>query len=129
MRRRERRRSGGDPEGEAVLAWWREENERVRAEATGDPEREADVARQLPHDAAGGSAARAAHVRATRGDHEADAGHPAEHGMPYSRRIVDMLARCVAGSRLVVVPAVTHFMSYQAPDAFNEVVLGFLAEH
>lgn len=49
--------------------------------------------------------------------------------MPYSRRIVGMLAQCFAGSRLVVVPAVTHFMSYQAPDAFNEVVLGFLAEH
>jgi len=27
--------------------------------------------------------------------------------------------------RLVVVPAVTHFMSYQTPDAFNEVVLAF----
>ena len=31
----------GDPEGEAVLAWWREENERVRAEAAGDAERAA----------------------------------------------------------------------------------------
>ena len=29
----------GDPEGEAVLAWWRDENERVRAEAAGDAER------------------------------------------------------------------------------------------
>jgi hypothetical protein len=26
----------GDPEGQAVLAWWRAENERVRAEAAGD---------------------------------------------------------------------------------------------
>ena len=31
----------GDPEGEAVLAWWRDENERVRAEAAGDAERRA----------------------------------------------------------------------------------------
>jgi pimeloyl-ACP methyl ester carboxylesterase len=29
----------GDPEGEALLAWWRDENERVRAEAAGDAER------------------------------------------------------------------------------------------
>ena len=33
----------GDPEGEAVLAWWRAENERVRAEAAGDAERGAKL--------------------------------------------------------------------------------------
>ena len=33
----------GDPEGETVLAWWREENERVRAEAAGDVERGATL--------------------------------------------------------------------------------------
>jgi pimeloyl-ACP methyl ester carboxylesterase len=53
----------------------------------------------------------------------------AEHGMPYSRRIVDVLAGCISGSRVVVVPAVTHFMSYQEPEVFNEVVLDFLARH
>ena len=53
----------------------------------------------------------------------------AEYGMPYSRQIVDVLAGCISGSRLVVVPGVTHFMSYQAPDVFNEVVLEFLAQH
>jgi pimeloyl-ACP methyl ester carboxylesterase len=51
----------------------------------------------------------------------------AEHGMPYSRRIVDVLAGCIPSSRLVVVPSVTHFMSYQEPDVFNGVVQDFLA--
>ena len=53
----------------------------------------------------------------------------AEYGMPYSRQIVGVLAGCIPGSRLVVLPSVTHFMSYQAPDVFNEVVLEFLAQH
>jgi pimeloyl-ACP methyl ester carboxylesterase len=49
--------------------------------------------------------------------------------MPYSRVIVDRLACCVPDSRRVVIPSVTHFMSYQNPDVFNGVVLDFLAEH
>jgi pimeloyl-ACP methyl ester carboxylesterase len=49
--------------------------------------------------------------------------------MPYSRRILERLAGCIRGSELVVVPSVTHFMSYQAPDVFNRVVLEFLARH
>ncbi len=53
----------------------------------------------------------------------------AEYGMPYSRRIVDMLAGCIPGSCSVVIPSVTHFMSYQEPDMFNEAVLDFLAQH
>jgi pimeloyl-ACP methyl ester carboxylesterase len=53
----------------------------------------------------------------------------AEHGMPYSRRIVNLLADCIPGSRLAIIPAVTHFMSYEAPDVFNRVVLEFLAQH
>jgi pimeloyl-ACP methyl ester carboxylesterase len=53
----------------------------------------------------------------------------AEHGMPYSRLIVDRLAECISSCRLVVVPAVTHFRSYQAPAIFNRVVLDFLAQH
>ena len=52
----------------------------------------------------------------------------AEHGMPYSRQIVDSLARCIPGSRSRIVPSVTHFMSYQAPGVFNQVVLDFLAQ-
>jgi pimeloyl-ACP methyl ester carboxylesterase len=53
----------------------------------------------------------------------------AEYGMPYSRRIVDKLAGCLPGSRLVAIPSVSHFMSYQQPDRFNEAVLNFVAEH
>jgi pimeloyl-ACP methyl ester carboxylesterase len=49
--------------------------------------------------------------------------------MPYSRLIVDRLAACISGSRLVVIPGATHFMSYQAPELFNEAVLDFLARH
>jgi pimeloyl-ACP methyl ester carboxylesterase len=29
----------------------------------------------------------------------------------------------------VIVPGVTHFMSHQAPDRFNEVVLDFIDRH
>jgi pimeloyl-ACP methyl ester carboxylesterase len=53
----------------------------------------------------------------------------AEYGMPYSRRIVDRLAGCIPGSRLVVIPSATHFMSYQEPELFNTVVLDFVVRH
>ncbi|MBA2644369.1 MAG: hypothetical protein H0U80_02875 [Solirubrobacterales bacterium] len=53
----------------------------------------------------------------------------AEHGMSYSRGILDRLAGCIPGSHKVVIPAATHFVSYQAPDRFNEVVLAFLARN
>ena len=53
----------------------------------------------------------------------------AEHGMPYSRRIVELVAGCVPDCRLADVPGVTHFMSYQAPTVFNRLVLDFLSEH
>jgi pimeloyl-ACP methyl ester carboxylesterase len=52
----------------------------------------------------------------------------AEYGMPYSRRIVDALFRCIPASQRVVIPRVTHFMSYQEPAAFNAAVLSFLAQ-
>ena len=52
----------------------------------------------------------------------------AEYGMPYSRRIVDALAGCIPASRLRIIPAVTHFMSYQAPSVFNHIVRDFLAQ-
>lgn len=48
--------------------------------------------------------------------------------MPYARRIVETLAGCISGNCLVVIPSVTHFMSYQEPDMFNEAVLDFLAQ-
>jgi pimeloyl-ACP methyl ester carboxylesterase len=143
----------GDPEGEAVLAWWRHENERVRKEAAGDNERASKLWFELVNNRgpdtfnAQPEALRRMwldNFNATRP--AAPSPEPvtcarlgaittptlvvgAEYGMPYSRRIVDRLAGCIAGSRLVVIPSVTHFMSYQAPDAFNETVLDFLAQH
>ena len=52
-----------------------------------------------------------------------------EHGMPYSRRIVERVAECIPGARTVIIPSASHFVSYQAPSVFNEVLLDFLAEH
>ena len=52
-----------------------------------------------------------------------------EHGMPYSRRIVERVAGCIPDARTVILPSATHFASYQAPSVFNEVLLAFLAEH
>lgn len=52
-----------------------------------------------------------------------------ERGMPYSRRIAERLAACLPQSELRVVPAVTHFMTYQAPDVLNPLLLEFLDRH
>ncbi len=143
----------GDPEGEAVLAWWRDENERVDAEAAGDTERAAKLWFELVNNR--GPGAFDAQPEGLRrmwldnfGTNRPTAPPPepltreklsaittptlaieAEYGMPYSRRIVDALVECIPGCRLVVVPAVTHFMSYQEPTVFNGVVLDFLAQH
>jgi pimeloyl-ACP methyl ester carboxylesterase len=140
----------GDPEGEAVLAWWRDENERVRAEAAGDSERSARLWFELVNNRGSGTFDdQAAALRrmwldnftATR-----PAAPPpaplrckqlaaiaaptlavgAEYGMRYSRRIVERLAGCVTGCQLVVLPAVTHFMSYQDPGRFNDAVLAHI---
>jgi pimeloyl-ACP methyl ester carboxylesterase len=53
----------------------------------------------------------------------------AGYGMRYSRRIIDILAGCITGSCSIVIPSVTHFMSYQEPEVFNEAVLGFFSHH
>ena len=52
-----------------------------------------------------------------------------EYGMPYSRRIVQRVAEYIPGARTMILPSATHFVSYQDPSVFNEVVLAFLAEH
>lgn len=143
----------GSPEGEAVRAWWRGENERVNAEAAGDIERAAKLWFELVNNR--GSGVFDGQPEGLRrmwldnfGAKRPNVPPPepltcqklsaittptlvmgAEYGMPYSRRIVDSLAACIPGCRLVVVPAVTHFMSYQEPTVFNEVVLDFLAQH
>jgi pimeloyl-ACP methyl ester carboxylesterase len=143
----------GNPEGEAVLAWWRDENERVRAEAAGDADRRAELWFELVHNRGPGTfGVQPEALRRMWLDNfnarrpAAPAPEPltcaklgvtttptlvlgAEYGMPYSRRIADALAGCIPGSRVAVVPAVTHVMSYQEPDVFSGVVLDFLAAH
>jgi pimeloyl-ACP methyl ester carboxylesterase len=142
----------GDSDGEAVLAWWRDQTERVRVEARGDLDREARLWFELVNNRGPNTfddqpetlrrmwldnfnpRRPAAPQEPLTCEHLAAITTPtlvvgAEHGMPYSRRIVERLAACVPGSRLVVIPAVTHFMSYQAPDVFDQTVLAFLAQH
>ena len=142
----------GDAAGEAVIAWWFDENERVRAEAGGNAEREAKLWFELVNNrgpntfddqpetlrrmwldnftlrrpaAPPQEPLTCEHLAAIT---TATLVVGAENGMPYSRRIVDRLAACIPGSRLVVIPAVTHFMSYQESDVFNKTVLEFLAQ-
>ena len=50
-----------------------------------------------------------------------------EHGMPYSRRILQRVAECIPGCELKILPRATHFASYQSPSAFNAAVLDFIA--
>jgi pimeloyl-ACP methyl ester carboxylesterase len=143
----------GNPEGEAILAWWRGENERVRAEAAGDAERGARLWFELVNNRGADTFDAQPEALRRMWLDNFNAGRPvapspepltceqlagittptlvvgAEYGMPYSRRIVDMLAGCISGSSVVVIPSATHFMSYQEPDVFNETVLGFLAQH
>ncbi len=142
----------GDPEGEAALAWWRAENDRVRAEAGDDAERRAKLWFELVNNRGPGTFdAQPEDLRRMWLDNfdvprpAAPAPQPvtcaqlgaittptlalgAEHGMPYSRRIVDVLASCIPESRLRVLPDVTHFMSYQDPARFNEAVLDFIGQ-
>lgn len=142
-----------DPDGKAVLAWWRDENDRVGAEAGGDSRRQAELWFELVNNRGAGSfAAQPAAFREMWIENmtvrRPSVAEPmpltcaalseiavptlavgAEHGMPYSRAILDRLASCIPEGRLVVIPAVTHFMSYQAPDVFNDVVLAFLDEN
>jgi pimeloyl-ACP methyl ester carboxylesterase len=47
---------------------------------------------------------------------------------PRSRILIDeIIVKYIAGSRLAVIPAAAHLMSYQNPAAFNEALLDFLA--
>lgn len=142
----------GDPEGEAVLAWWRDENARVRVEAAGDAERTAKLWFELVNNRGPKTfdeqpeAFRRMWLDNFNATRPAAPPEPltcqrlgaittptlvvgAQDGMPYSRGITDRIAACIRGSRSVVVPSVTHFMSYQSPDVFNEAVLAFLEEH
>lgn len=142
----------GSLEGESVLDWWREENERNRSEAGGDAQRSAVLFFETVNNRGSGTfEAQAEGLRRmwldnARAKPAAPERRPlrceqlgaikaptlvigGEYGMRYSAAINDALVPCIPNSRLVVIPRVTHFMSYQEPDAFNEVVLGFLAQH
>lgn len=143
----------GDRQGEAVLEWWRRENDRVRAKAGGDGARYAELWFELVNNQGPGRfAAQSALFREMWIQNMTAARPPAsdaspltcdrlqtvavptlaiagQYGMPYSRLIVERLASCLPDCRLVVIPAVTHFMSHQAPSAFNEIVLDFLDRH
>ena len=141
----------GDLEGDRMRAWWRTENERVLTEAANDPAEAARLWFELVNNRGRGTFVAqpeafrrmwldnslidrptAATPDPVRCAELGAVGTPtlvvgAEYGMPYSRAIVERVARCVPNCRFVVVPAVTHFMSYQQPDVFNSLVLEFLA--
>ena len=141
----------GDASGEDLLAQWRLENDRLAAQAGGDVTRRAELWFELVNNEGAGTFARQPSAFREMwlenfGAKRAPGGPPpltcdalsaisaptlalgGEHGMAYSRRILEIVADCIPGSRLAVVPSVTHFMSYQASDVFNGVVLGFLDE-
>jgi pimeloyl-ACP methyl ester carboxylesterase len=52
-----------------------------------------------------------------------------EHTTRYFALINEVAVRCIPGSRLLIIPQVTHLMSSQNPAAFNEALLQFLAQH
>lgn len=142
----------GDAAGEEVLSSWRRETSRIGAEAIGDDARHAELwfdlvnnrgrgtfARQpvafremwLENFGARRSASRAAPLTCvTLGAMSVPTlALGSEFGMPYSRTILDRLAACIPECELVILPAVTHFMTYQAPEPFNRAVLDFQARH
>jgi pimeloyl-ACP methyl ester carboxylesterase len=140
----------GDSDGQAILAAWRAANERITARAADDDTLRARLWFELVDN--GGPGTFDAQPEAFRSmwianfgptspagaaaepltcDRFAAISMPtlilaAEHGMPYSRRITERLAGCISTSRLVVVPGVTHFMSFQTPARFNALVLDFI---
>lgn len=142
----------GDAEDEAALSWWRDENARVQSEAGADIERRARLWFELVNNRGPGTFDAQAEPFRRMWIDNFNSGRPiappppltCEHlgaiaaptlvvgagdGMPYSRRIVERLAGCIPGSQRVVIPGVTHFMSYQAPDVFNDTVLEFVSKH
>ena len=143
----------GDPEGEAVLAWWRAQNQRVVAEAAGNDLRRAELWFELVNNRGPGTfTAQPQELRRMWLDNfnaprpaaptpapltAAELGSirtpalvlGAEFGMPYSRSIVERVAKTISRSQLVTLPDVTHFMSYQTPDSFNHAVHDFVKHH
>jgi pimeloyl-ACP methyl ester carboxylesterase len=143
----------GDPHGEAVLDVWREARARINAEAAEDREYAARLWFELVNNRGANTfAAQPEELRQMWSDNfnkqhpQAPPPEPltcmdlsqirtptlaleGEYGMPYSKSIIEKLAACIPKCRLVTMPAVTHFMSYQEPGRFNRVVLDFMAEN
>jgi pimeloyl-ACP methyl ester carboxylesterase len=141
----------GDADGEAVLADWRDANRRLEIEAGGDARRRAELWFELVNNRGPGTFDRQHLAFRTMwlenfGSGRAGASAPlpitcsqlstlsvpalalgTEHGMRYSRAILDRLVACLPSGERVVVPGVTHFVSYQAPDAFNAALLEFIS--
>jgi pimeloyl-ACP methyl ester carboxylesterase len=139
-----------DAEGMAILARWRSDNERVMADSGGDAERAAALWFELVDNRGPGTFdEQPEDFRQMWLENHVLQRPPApppdpitceqlgaisvptlaimtEHGLPYSRRIVEVLASCIHGAVLVEVPGATHFVSYQHPHVFNRVLLDFL---
>lgn len=52
-----------------------------------------------------------------------------EHTPRMFAKINESVGRCIAGSRLVVIPKASHAMSFDNPADFNRTILAFLAKH
>lgn len=138
-----------DADGLAILKAWRHTNDRLRLEHADDEELRAKLWFEMVNNSGHGTfdaqpesfrrmwlenfGARRAAAPAERLDcaQLALIGAPtlalgAEHGILYSRAILDRLAACIPVRSKVIVAGVTHFMSYQAPSTFNQLVMGFI---
>jgi non-heme chloroperoxidase len=140
-----------DAEGRTILARWRSDNEHLNADSGGSAERAATLWFELVDNRGPGTFdAQPEDFRRMWMENHILRPPPApppdpltceqleaisvptlaimtEHGMPYSRRIVEVLASCIPDTELVEIPGATHFVSYQLPSVFNRVVLHFLA--
>ena len=143
----------GDPDGEATLAWWRAENDRVQVEAGGDETRRAKLWFELVNNRGPGTfdaqpeglrrmwldnfgaprptapppepitCAQLGRSRPRRWSSVPSSGCPTHAGSSTHSRVHSRKPN------LLIIGGVTHFMSYQDPDPFNEAVLAFIAGH
>lgn len=49
-----------------------------------------------------------------------------DHDEFITRAHTDYLAKTIPGARLIILPGVSHFAPWQAPEAFNKSVIDFL---
>lgn len=143
----------GDAQGKSVLAEFRSDSKRVKAEAAGDLDLEARLWFELVANRGAGSFETLCPDLREMWLENFTAERPAapapapllcedlreisvptlvigaEFGLRYSREIVDRLTACLPGATRIVIPGVTHFMSCQDPANFNRVVLAFLGRN